>query len=46
MRESGAELVPGLSGVRNPFGNMRMIPNYPVVHGFHAPNAWFTGGFH
>ncbi|KAJ6623331.1 hypothetical protein B0H10DRAFT_2010840 [Mycena sp. CBHHK59/15] len=45
MRECGAELVPSLSGVRNPFGDMRMNPNFDKVHGFHAPNAWFTGGF-
>ncbi|KAJ6492404.1 hypothetical protein C8R47DRAFT_1120602 [Mycena vitilis] len=45
MRECGAELVPSLSGVRNPFGDVRMNPNFERVHGFHAPNAWFTGGF-
>ncbi|KAJ7606727.1 hypothetical protein DFH06DRAFT_1112308 [Mycena polygramma] len=45
MRECGAELVPSLSGVKNPFGDMRMNPNFEQVHGFHAPNAWFTGGF-
>ncbi|KAJ7213453.1 hypothetical protein GGX14DRAFT_445168 [Mycena pura] len=45
LRECGAELVPSLSGVRNPFGDMRMKPNYNVVHGFHGPNAWFAGGF-
>ncbi|KAJ7217277.1 hypothetical protein GGX14DRAFT_602803 [Mycena pura] len=27
-----------LDGVREPFGDK--------VHGFHAPNAWFAGGFH
>ncbi|KAJ7444800.1 hypothetical protein B0H11DRAFT_2291112 [Mycena galericulata] len=45
MRECGAELVPSLSGVRNPFGDMRVNPNFGTVHGFYAPNAWFTGGF-
>ncbi|KAF7334488.1 MYND-type domain-containing protein [Mycena venus] len=45
MRECGAELVPSLSGVRNPFGDMKMNPNFDKVHGFHAPNAWFVGGF-
>ncbi|KAJ7486280.1 hypothetical protein B0H11DRAFT_2015519 [Mycena galericulata] len=45
MRECGAELVPSLSGVRNPFGDMRMNPIFDKVHGFYAPNAWFTGGF-
>ncbi|KAJ6577872.1 hypothetical protein B0H19DRAFT_1370935 [Mycena capillaripes] len=45
MRECGAELVLSLSGVRNPFGDMKMNPNFDKVHGFHAPNAWFAGGF-
>ncbi|KAJ7251122.1 hypothetical protein B0H12DRAFT_649412 [Mycena haematopus] len=45
LRECGAELVPSLSGVRNPFGDMRMTPNPNKVHGFHAPNAWFVGAF-
>ncbi|KAF8176888.1 hypothetical protein K438DRAFT_1846319, partial [Mycena galopus ATCC 62051] len=45
MHECGAELVPSLSGVRNPFGDMRMNPSPDKVHGFYGPNAWFMGGF-
>ncbi|KAJ7277204.1 hypothetical protein C8J57DRAFT_1222947 [Mycena rebaudengoi] len=44
MRECGAEFVPSLSGVRNPFGDMKMSPNFDTVHWFHAPNASFVGG--
>ncbi|KAF7338852.1 Zinc finger mynd domain-containing protein 17 [Mycena sanguinolenta] len=45
MRECGANLMPSLTGVRNPFGDMRMNPNPDKVYGFHSPNAWFVGGF-
>ncbi|KAJ7437919.1 hypothetical protein B0H11DRAFT_2106182 [Mycena galericulata] len=45
LRECGAELVPSLSGIKNPFGDLRMTPNFDKVHGFYAPNSWFTGGF-
>ncbi|KAJ7151832.1 hypothetical protein C8R43DRAFT_1235857 [Mycena crocata] len=45
MRECGAELVPSLTGVKNPFGDMKMNPNFDRVHGFHSHNAWFAGAF-
>ncbi|KAJ6457849.1 hypothetical protein C8R47DRAFT_1163865 [Mycena vitilis] len=45
MRESGANPIPSLTLVQNPWGSQTMHPNSDKVHGFHAPNAWFTGGF-
>ncbi|KAF8184558.1 hypothetical protein K438DRAFT_2160909, partial [Mycena galopus ATCC 62051] len=45
MRESGANPIPSLTLVKNPWGAQNMTPNFGGVHGFHAPNAWLTGGF-
>jgi hypothetical protein len=45
MRESGAQPIQSLTLVKNPWGAQMMHPNFDKVHGFHAPNAWFTGGF-
>ncbi|KAJ7670930.1 hypothetical protein DFH06DRAFT_1179205 [Mycena polygramma] len=45
IRESGANPIPSLTLVQNPWGAQTMHPNFDKVHGFHAPNAWFTGGF-
>ncbi|KAJ7634051.1 hypothetical protein B0H17DRAFT_1149749 [Mycena rosella] len=45
LRECGAELVPSLTLVKNPFGDPMMNPNSERVHGFHGSNAWFAGAF-
>ncbi|KAJ6580604.1 hypothetical protein B0H10DRAFT_2098727 [Mycena sp. CBHHK59/15] len=45
LRESGANLVPSLSLAKNPWGSLLLDPNFDKVHGFHAPNTWFTGAF-
>ncbi|KAJ7486995.1 hypothetical protein FB451DRAFT_1026054 [Mycena latifolia] len=45
LRECGAKLVPSLTVAKNPFGDMILSPDFDKVHGFHAPNAWFTGAF-
>ncbi|KAJ7133038.1 hypothetical protein C8R44DRAFT_870488 [Mycena epipterygia] len=39
------QLLPSLSPAINPFGSLIMDPNFDKVHGFHVPNAWFTGAF-
>ncbi|KAJ6540948.1 hypothetical protein B0H10DRAFT_1970946 [Mycena sp. CBHHK59/15] len=45
LRESGANLVPSLSLAKNPWGSLLLDPNFDKVHGFQAPNTWFTGAF-
>ncbi|KAJ7465407.1 hypothetical protein B0H11DRAFT_2006796 [Mycena galericulata] len=45
LRDMGAKLIPSLSLVKNPFGDLIMNPNYNQLHGFHSPNGWFSGAF-
>ncbi|KAJ7464183.1 hypothetical protein FB451DRAFT_1403543 [Mycena latifolia] len=47
LRECGAKLVPSLTLVKNPFGDLVMTHlNFNRVHGYHASNAWLAGAFH
>ncbi|KAJ7167221.1 hypothetical protein C8R43DRAFT_917465 [Mycena crocata] len=45
LTQSGAGLLPRMTVAANPWADPLVNPNFDRLHGFHAPNGWFTGRF-
>ncbi|KAK1222306.1 hypothetical protein PQX77_014846 [Marasmius sp. AFHP31] len=45
LRAAGANLVPGLGPMKNPWGSLKLRLEPNSVTGFYANNGWLAGGF-
>ncbi|KAL0069693.1 hypothetical protein AAF712_003351 [Marasmius tenuissimus] len=45
LRAAGANLVPGLGPMKNPWGSLKLRLEPNSVTGFYATNGWLAGGF-